>query len=80
MPEVVPSRGGLLLLAAATPKAQQRSLASPPSSHTQTKQDALADAEPSPFFEPLVRSFVLGLGFGALCESAHVAFKVSERR
>jgi len=32
--------------------------------------------EPSPFFEPLVRSFVLGLGAGAICEAGHVAFKV----
>ncbi len=34
------------------------------------------DAEPSPFFEPLLRSFLLGVGAGVICESAHVLFKV----
>lgn len=33
--------------------------------------------EPSPFFEPLIRSFVLGLSSGALCELVHVSSKAS---
>ncbi|KAK9824593.1 hypothetical protein WJX72_011558 [[Myrmecia] bisecta] len=33
------------------------------------------DDDPSPFFEPLLRSFLLGLGAGAIFESLHVAMK-----
>ncbi|GFR49992.1 hypothetical protein Agub_g12138 [Astrephomene gubernaculifera] len=32
-------------------------------------------AAESPFFEPLLRGLVLGVGAGVLCEMAHVAFK-----
>lgn len=32
--------------------------------------------DPTPFFEPLLRSFVLGLGTGALFEASHVSWKV----
>ncbi len=35
-----------------------------------------AQDDPTPFFEPLLRSFLLGLSAGALFESAHVALKV----
>ncbi|KAL0037931.1 hypothetical protein WJX79_006055 [Trebouxia sp. C0005] len=31
--------------------------------------------DPTPFFEPLLRSFVLGLGTGALFEASHVSWK-----
>lgn len=33
-------------------------------------------SDPTPFFEPLLRSFVLGLGTGALFEFTHVSWKV----
>lgn len=39
-------------------------------------QAAQMDEDPSPFFEPLLRSFLLGLGAGALFESLHVCMKV----
>ena len=32
--------------------------------------------DPTPFFEPLLRSFVLGLGTGAIFEASHVSWKV----
>ena len=35
------------------------------------------ESDPTPFFEPLLRSFVLGLGTGALFEASHVSWKVS---
>ena len=38
------------------------------------------EEDPSPFFEPLLRSFLLGLGAGALFESLHVCLKVRARR
>ena len=41
-----------------------------------TRQAAQVDEDPSPFFEPLLRSFLLGLGAGALFESLHVCMKV----
>ena len=34
------------------------------------------ESDPTPFFEPLLRSFVLGLGSGALFEATHVSWKV----
>ncbi|GIL69464.1 hypothetical protein Vretimale_13577 [Volvox reticuliferus] len=34
-------------------------------------------SEDSPFFEPLLRGLVLGIGAGILCEMVHVAFKVT---
>ncbi|KAK9837299.1 hypothetical protein WJX81_004912 [Elliptochloris bilobata] len=34
------------------------------------------DEDPSPFFEPLLRSFLLGLGAGAIFESLHVCMKL----
>ena len=37
------------------------------------------DEDPSPFFEPLLRSFLLGLGAGAIFESLHVCMKVRRR-
>ena len=37
------------------------------------------DEDPSPFFEPLLRSFLLGLGAGAIFESLHVCMKVRPR-
>ncbi|GLI62695.1 hypothetical protein VaNZ11_005371 [Volvox africanus] len=37
----------------------------------------LSSSEVSPFFEPLLRGLVLGMGAGVLCEMAHVAFKVT---
>ena len=37
------------------------------------------DEDPSPFFEPLLRSFLLGLGAGAIFESLHVCTKVRRR-
>lgn len=33
-------------------------------------------AEASPFLDPLVRSLILGVGAGVLCETGHVLFKV----
>jgi hypothetical protein len=33
--------------------------------------------EASPFLDPLVRSLILGVGAGMLCETGHVLFKVS---
>ncbi|GIL48718.1 hypothetical protein Vafri_5168 [Volvox africanus] len=36
-----------------------------------------SSSEVSPFFEPLLRGLVLGIGAGVLCEMAHVAFKVT---
>ncbi|KAF8056873.1 ddmC [Scenedesmus sp. PABB004] len=36
---------------------------------------AAAEAEESVFLDPLVRSFLLGIGAGVLCEGGHVAFK-----
>ena len=35
-----------------------------------------SQGDPSPFFEPLLRSFLLGLGAAGIFESAHVASKV----
>lgn len=32
--------------------------------------------DPTPFYEPLLRSFVLGLGVGVIFESGHVALRV----
>ena len=37
------------------------------------------ESDPTPFFEPLLRSFVLGLGTGALFEATHVSWKVCFR-
>ena len=34
--------------------------------------------DPTPFFEPLLRSFILGLGAGVLFESGTVALRVSD--
>jgi len=39
-------------------------------------QAVQVDEDPSPFFEPLLRSFLLGLGAGALFEALHVCMKV----
>jgi hypothetical protein len=36
-------------------------------------------AEASPFLDPLVRSLILGVGAGMLCETGHVVFKVRVR-
>ncbi|GLC44619.1 hypothetical protein PLESTB_001326400 [Pleodorina starrii] len=36
-----------------------------------------SSSDVSPFFEPLLRGLVLGIGAGILCELAHVAFKVT---
>ncbi|EFJ51327.1 hypothetical protein VOLCADRAFT_88044 [Volvox carteri f. nagariensis] len=36
-----------------------------------------SSSELSPFFEPLLRGLVLGIGAGVICEMAHVAFKVT---
>ena len=36
----------------------------------------LSQDDPTPFFEPLLRSFLLGLTCGACFESLHVAAKV----
>ncbi|KAK9917944.1 hypothetical protein WJX75_009983 [Coccomyxa subellipsoidea] len=38
-------------------------------------RESKAQDDPTPFFEPLLRSFLLGLSAGALFESAHVALK-----
>ena len=38
-------------------------------------QVAVLQEDPTPFFEPLLRSFILGLGAGALFETLHVATK-----
>lgn len=45
---------------------------------TQCAHDSLqgSQGDPSPFFEPLLRSFLLGLGAAGIFESAHVASKV----
>lgn len=37
-----------------------------------------AEDDPSPFFEPLVRSFMLGVGAGIICEVLHVAFQFKD--
>ena len=36
----------------------------------------VSQSDPTPFFEPLLRSFVLGLGTGAIFEATHVSWKV----
>lgn len=41
-----------------------------------TKLLQAQESDPTPFFEPLLRSFVLGLGTGALFEATHVSWKV----
>jgi hypothetical protein len=35
-------------------------------------------ADPSPFFEPLLRSFLLGVSAGAIWETGHVALKFGQ--
>ncbi len=37
------------------------------------------EEDPTPFFEPLLRSLVLGVGTGVIFESGHVALQVNIR-
>eukprot|EP00210_Caulerpa_lentillifera_P009418 g8979.t1 len=38
--------------------------------------EAIKTEEPSPFFEPLIRSLVVGVGVGAVCETVHTLLKM----
>ncbi|KAL0046822.1 hypothetical protein WJX82_010864 [Trebouxia sp. C0006] len=63
-----------------TPKHQRQNLQIACTARPRRKDVQLAtrkaqEDDPTPFFEPLLRSFVLGLGTGALFEASHVSWK-----
>lgn len=63
-------------LAARLPVPQDAAL---PNSSSPSSSATLPDSESSPYLEPFLRTFVLGVGAGIMLEAAHVAAQVGGR-